>query len=165
MKLSYLSLIFFFAVSACNSQQSNLDKAKQTQKAIQAARPGTVPTATGSWTLTATMNGKTWTAESMYPPDDANRIIGYIGNSYISLPKIQRQFSKVGEKRVFGDDNAADVNIDGDPAFYAGRTGELVITKMDGDWVEGTFFFTAASSNSSKKVVVTNGFFRVKYTK
>jgi hypothetical protein len=165
MKLFYLSLILILAASSCNSQQSNLEKAKQTQKAIQAARPGTVPTGAGSWTLTATMDGKTWRAESMYPPDDAARIIGYIGNSYISLPKIQRQFSKVGEKRIFGEDNVADVNIDGDPAFYAGRTGELVITKIDGEWVEGTFFFTATSSNSSKKIVVTNGFFKVNYTK
>jgi hypothetical protein len=164
MKLSYLSILLFLAAGACNSQQSNLEKAKQTQKAIQAARPGTIPTVAGSWSLTATMDGKSWKAESMFPPDDAGRIIGYIGDSYISLPRIQRQFAKVGTKRVFGEDNAVDVNIDGDPAFYAGKTGELVITRIDGDWVEGTFFFTATSSSSSKKIVVTNGSFRVKYT-
>ncbi|MET0463219.1 MAG: hypothetical protein ABW007_08690 [Chitinophagaceae bacterium] len=165
MKLSYLLFILSLAASSCNSQQSNLEKAKQTQKAIAAARPGTVPTNAGSWTLTATMDGKNWKAESMYPPDEAARIIGYIGNSYISLPNIQRQFAKVGEKKLLGENNAVDVNIDGDPAFYAGKNGEMVITKMEGDWIEGTFFFTATSSSSSKKIVVTNGFFKVKYTK
>jgi hypothetical protein len=47
-----------------------------------------------------------------------------------------------------------------DVVIYGGNTGEMEITKADGNWAEGKFFFTCSGS-TDKTVSVTDGFFRI----
>jgi hypothetical protein len=128
----------------------------------QAIRPGTIPTKADGYTMRATIAGKEWTAASMMPLQVADRVIGYRGDAYIGFA-LEARDAKVGEHIAFNGNNAADLSIQGDSAAWGGRAGEMVITKADAQWIEGTFRFTATSqsSGSGKKVEVTDGFFRV----
>jgi hypothetical protein len=128
----------------------------------QAIRPGTIPTKADGYTMRAKIAGKEWTAVSMMPLPVADRVIGYRGDAYIGFA-LKARDAKAGAHIAFSDNNAADLSIQGDSAAWGGRAGEMVITKADAQWIEGTFRFTATSqsSGSSKKVEVTDGFFRV----
>lgn len=164
MKLYVLPLLFFVTIlSSCNGQSSAYSKAKETEKAIKdAPRPGTVPTSNGGWTLTAKVDGKPWTASSIMPPAKAGSIVGYIGEqSYLGVPSFDKRYAKVGKKKVIGDSHSADMWFKGDETFYNKHEGTIEITKVNGDWVEGTFSFTGTSDNTGKKMVVSDGFFRV----
>jgi hypothetical protein len=162
MKYLLSSLSVLFILAACNSQQSEGKKLAEQIQAVQATvRPGTVPTAEGSWTMTAKINGKDWAATSMYPPEVSSRIVGYYKTESIGLPYDHRDMY-VGKKIKFRENNAADLALDDDIGMYGGRTGEMEITKVDGNWAEGKFYFTANTvQNSSKTVEVTGGFFRI----
>ncbi len=145
-----------FCLSACNSQPGARDQAVALKNAITAARPGTIPTKSGGWTMTAKINGKPWAAVSLMPPQAAHRIIGYVGDAYIGLP----YHYKMGEKSIFGEGNAVDLSIADDPNFYGGRTGSMEITKVTDEWIEGIFHFTANNNGKGKTFEVTDGFFR-----
>lgn len=162
--MKYLLNVFciFFILASCNSQQSDTVKqAKEVQSAIEGNRPGTMPTADGSWTMTAKLNGKTWKASSIMPPAAAGRIVGYYGKEYIGLP-YDKSDMVVGKKNKFGEENAVDLATNDEPGMWGGRKGEMEITKVNDDWAEGTFYFTATASGTDKIMEVTDGFFRIK---
>ena len=163
MKLSILSLALLLIISSCNGQTSAKDKAAAVKKAIDdAPRPGTMATTTGGWTMTATVDGKAWKAGSIMPPAAAGRIIGYFGKTnYIGLPAFEKRYAKVGSKRDFSKEQGVDILQEGENSVYQISTGSMEITKMNGDWAEGTFHFTLSTTDGSKKVTVTDGFLRV----
>jgi hypothetical protein len=164
MKLSFLSLALLLIISACNGQSGAREEALKVKKAIDdAPRPGTMPTTTGGWTMTAKVDGKAWTAGSIMPPAAAGRIIGYFGKTnYIGLPAFEKRYAKVGGKKDFSKEQGVDMLREGDGgSVYQNSTGSIEITKMNGDWVEGTFHFILSTTDGSKKVTVTDGFFRV----
>jgi len=159
-RLHLLLVVLLITFSGCNGQTSDYQKAKEAEKSIKdAPRPGTVPTTEGGWTMTAKVNGKEWTASAIVPPGSYGGIVGYSGkDSYIGVPGFQKRFAKVGKKNTIGESYSADIWIDGDPS-YSNYTGTVEITKIDGDWEEGTFSF---STSTPKTMTVTDGFFRVK---
>jgi hypothetical protein len=160
MKIYMILLGLLYFVSSCNSQQTARQQAIAEKNAIEAARPGTIPSKSGGWTMSAKIDGKDFTASSLMPPIAAGRIIGYYKSAYIGLP-YDRRYLVVGKKISFGESNAVDLSVPDDDNFYAGRAGEMEITKVGADWVEGIFHFTATSHGSSKTFSVTDGFFRI----
>ena len=88
-------------------------------------------------------------------------MIGYQGGSYLGFALNLREV-RVGKKIELNEDNAADLSLDGvEGGMWGGRKGEVVITKVDEQWIEGTFYFTGDSHSTKKIVAVTEGFFRV----
>lgn len=162
MKLVSLSLLLMITVMSCQGQTAAKKQAEAIEKTMKALEPGRERTSASGWTMTCVIDGRKWTASSMFPPEPSGRFIGYYDKDFISFPRIQRRWLEVGTKRKISHEWAADFSLGADPDIYAGYTGELEITAMNGDWVEGKFFFTATSSRSNKKYEVTNGFFRVK---
>jgi hypothetical protein len=45
--------------------------------------------------------------------------------------------------------------------MYMIKKRSTVVTRMDDQWVEGTFFFSATDARSKKTIEATNGSFRV----
>jgi hypothetical protein len=160
MKIYLILLGLLFFVSSCNSQQTARQQAIAEKNAIEAARPGTIPSKSGGWTMSAKIDGKDFTASSLMPPAAAGRIIGYYKSAYIGLP-YDRRYLVVGKKISFGESNAVDLSVPDDDNFYAGRAGEMEITRVSSDWIEGVFHFTATSHGSSKTFNITDGFFRI----
>ncbi|RYY59400.1 MAG: hypothetical protein EOO05_13375 [Chitinophagaceae bacterium] len=156
MKLYILSLVMLITLGACNGQSSAYDEAKKTEKAIKdAPRPGTVPTTTGGWTMTATINGKKWSATSMMPPAAAGSMVGYIGeNTYLMMYCFEKRYAKVGDKATLGDGYSVDYWVKGGPN-YSNYKGMMEITALKDNWAEGKFSFTANG------LTVTDGFYRV----
>src|SRR3954470_5612408 len=110
MKLSLISIGLLFTISSCNSQQTAKQQAIAEKNAIEAARPGTIPTKSGGWTMTARIDGKDFTASSLMPPEAAGRIIGYYKTAYIGMP-YDRRYLVVGKKIKFGENNAVDLSV------------------------------------------------------
>jgi hypothetical protein len=133
-------------------------------KRFRQVRPGEIATREGSWTMTATIDGKKWKATSMMPPAIGSRIMGAAGENYISFP-FSPGYMKAGKKIKLTENYAADLGFDDEVAIYGGRTGEIEITKVTGDWVEAKFFFTASSARATKKILVTDGFTRFSMAK
>lgn len=126
--------------------------------------PGAFSTTAGGWAMTAKINGKDYKAHSMMPPDKAEQIVGfYNGDKYIGLPYIIKYF--VAGKKISLDDYNADLTTADDVQVWNGRKGEIEITKVTGDWVEGKFFFTGYSYDNKHTIEVTNGFFRIAFAK
>lgn len=164
MKQSLSLLVAITILFACsNSQSKAVSDAKKVETALKAMEPGGIATSKDGWTMTAKLNGKAWTASHMLPPDATDKIIGKYNDESISLPFPGKYL--VGDKIKFGESHAADLFTNDDVAIWGGRTGEMEITKVDGNWVEGKFFFTATSSGTDKKIEVTDGFFRISLTK
>ena len=161
MKFSILSIIMLFLLSSCNSQQTEaIKQAEVVKNAILQNRPGTMATKEGSWTMTARIDGKKWTATAIMPPEAAGRIVGYYQEEYIGLP-YDRRSMVVGKKIKFQEGNAVDLATNDEIGLWGGRKGEMEITKVDGDWAEGKFYFTGSTSRSTKTIAVTEGFFRI----
>ena len=143
--------------------QQQLAKMQATMKANQ---PGTVATSPTGYTMRAKVNGESWVAGAMMPPQDAGRIIGYSGKEYIGLPYDKDKRSlKVGQKTTFSESNAVDLATNETAAggIWGGRKGEMEITRVTPQWVEATFFFTATSARSAQRREVTEGFLRIPF--
>lgn len=153
-----ISLVVTMLLASCDNDNQN--KAKQVQSAIKQNTPGSVPTTADGYAMNAKVNGKAWVAGSMMPPDAAGRIIGYNEGEYIGLPYDKRNLI-AGEKITFSENEVADLSINDDPGMYGGRKGEMEITQVSDNWVEGKFFFTGSTNSSVKTIEVTDGFFRI----
>lgn len=167
MKQTISILIFAAMLYSCgNSDQSKVvEQAKQVQSAIKQMQPGGIPTTEDGWTMKAKIDGKDWRANSIIPPDVADRISGDNGGESIGLPYDRRDMV-VGNKIKFSQNNAVDLMLpDDEGGILGGYAGEMEITKVDDNWAEGKFFFTGSSSSSDKKVEVTDGFFRISLAK
>ena len=148
---------------ACNSKVQNEAKqmAEQIKSAVTENHPGAISTKETGYRMKARIDGKLWEATSMMPLENINRVIGYLDGSYIGFP-LNSQSLKVGRKIEFNESNVADLSMDREAGgLWGGKKGEAVITKMDDQWIEGTFYFTGSGSSLNKIVEVTDGFFRV----
>jgi hypothetical protein len=163
MKQIFSILIAAAMLSSCgNSNESKaVSDAKELASAIKQMKPGGIPTTSGGWTMTAKIGGKDWTASSLMPLEASGRIFGDNDGVSISFPYDRREMT-LGYKNKFSDHNAVDIFTHDDVALWGGYAGEMEITKVDGDWVEGKFTVTGSTSNDpNKKLEVTDGFFRV----
>jgi hypothetical protein len=150
-----LSILLFSCGS--NNQQKAVEQAKEIRSSI---KPGTIATSASGYSMSARIAGREWIANSMMPPDASGRIIGYWNDEYIGLPYSKSNLT-TGNKINFSEDDATDLSVSDDVGMYAGRKGEMEITKVDDKWIEGKFSFTGSSSSSAKIVEVTDGFFRI----
>ena len=158
--ISMIAALLFMTVS-CNNSSSHMQKeAKELKSAIKEMMPGTIATSTDGYSMKAVINGSPWTADAMMPPNAAGRIVGYYNEESIGLPYDVRDMV-VGNKIVFGENNAVDLMTNDDVGMWGGRKGEMEITKIDGNYAEGKFHFTGSTSSSDKTIEVTDGFFRI----
>ena len=164
MKQTISILVLVIMFSYCGNQSSAIKDQQQAMEVLKSVTPGTVPTTSDGFTMKAKLNGKEWSATSMMPPVAPSRIIGYNNGEYISFPYDRRNMV-IGKKTTFTQDYAVDLTTDDDVKFWGGRKGEMLITKVDDNMAEGTFFFTASASGSTKTIEVTDGFFRILFAK
>jgi hypothetical protein len=161
-KIISLIIITVVLYSCGNSSENKtVTEANQLAAAIKQMQPGGIPTTAGGWTMTAKFDGKDWEANSLMPPKVAGRIIGDNNGVSISLPYDRREM-KLGYKNKISHNNAVDIFTKDDVAIWGGYAGEMEITKVDGDWVEGKFFVTGSGGSANdKKLEITDGFFRI----
>ena len=167
MKRTLFILTILTVLLSCNSNaQNGKERADKTQATTKASLPGTVATTATGYTMRAKIDGKNWVANAMIPPETAGRIIGYLSKAYIGLPyNKDKRSMKAGKKTVFSEDEAVDLATSEPGSMWGGRKGEMEITKVSQEWVEGTFFFTATSTRNNQKKEVTEGFFRIPFPK
>jgi hypothetical protein len=161
----FCTVLLLIGVVGCSNAQSDAKKqAELIKETIKNNSPGTIATSAKGYYMNAKIDGKDWVASHMMPDENTNsgyiRLFGERGADNISFQLWKRGLA-VGKKIDFSENHAADLNLKDNPAFFGGRTGYVEITKMDEQWLEGTFQFTATSSSTDKKIQVTNGRFRV----
>ncbi|NRF38346.1 hypothetical protein [Pedobacter foliorum] len=163
MKQLPLILAFILTlITACNGQND----AKKLSKGIQNVRkensPGSVATSANGYYMKCKIDGKDWEATGIMPPNLAGRIMGENNGEFISLPYYDKRNFLALKKRKFGDGhNNVDMNLHDDVLYWGAKSGEMIITKADDKWAEGTFSFIANNSKSAKTMAITNGVFRV----
>lgn len=163
MKQSFFLLVIIALFFSCrnSAQNKTIQEAKQLASSIKQMQPGGIPTTETGWTMKAIVNGKQWIASSIIKPDMAGRILGDANDIKIGLP-YNRSNMIAGRKTTFSHDNATDIFLPEDEGgILGGYKGEMLITKADEQWAEGTFHFYASSDRSDKKAEVTDGFFRI----
>lgn len=164
MKCFVFTMITIAVITACNGQPGGVKKqAQQVKNAITEISPGTIPAQEGSWTITARINGKRWAATSVMPPEVTGRIIGYYEKEYIGLPYSKTDMI-AGKKITINEDNAVDLSMN-DGCLYTNPQGTIEITKADEQGAEGKFFFSNTCISTKKETIVTDGFFRILFTK
>lgn len=158
------TFIAFTFLSGCGSSGSKTAKDSQTSSAGDS---GNVSVSTNGYMMRAKIDGKQWTATSMLPDDknDSRRIQGEDNDKEAIGFYIWMRGVEAGTIRKFGDGNAADLFTNDDVITWTGKKGELTITKIDSNVMEGTFSFTATSTRSSKTIEVTEGYFRFPFAK
>ena len=164
MKHVLFSIAVGLIFSSCNGQHSKaMEDQKKAYKILENVPDGRIATASGKWTMTATINGKAWTANFMYGLKETSRIIGHYNEDFIDLP-YRRDRMKTGDKiKLGGMSGGVNINLSGELGLYGADKGEMTITKTDGVWVEGIFNCSAtALSDDKQKLNITGGFFRVK---
>lgn len=158
------SLLLVFSSSCGNSAQGDAKNlAAQIENTVKENAPGSLPVADDGYTMRAKINGKEWKAKTMMPATaQIGRLIGYYNKSYISFPYDKRNMIP-GNKRTISENWAVDfMTEDGD--ICSSTDGEMVVTKVDGKWVEGTFHFIVnhcMAEAQKTKIEVTDGFFRI----
>lgn len=146
--------------SSCSSgaQGDAKNLVSQIESTVKENTPGSLKVSEKGNIMEAKINGKEWMANSMLPATEhTGRIIGYYNTDYISFPYDKRDMV-VGKKRKL---NGVDF-VNKENGICGGTNGEMTITKVDSNWVEGTFYFTVTSCNNTPaKIEVTDGFFRI----
>lgn len=157
--------IAFFAIS-CNSSAQK--EAQDVMKGIQAqtakVKAGMIATTQNGYMMRAKIDGKQWVADAMHEPYNAGRIVGESsdGEKMIGLNFYSRAKNyETGMVEKIEEHSAADLRTGDGTGFYGGTHGEIHITRVDDNWIEGTFYFTATNEFNPAKVVVSDGFFRI----
>jgi hypothetical protein len=168
--MKQLILIFFpgcfllTAITGCNNAQGDAVKqAEAIQETVKNSSPGTIPTSENGYYMTAKIDGKEWSASYMMPYSNSGSylyIAGENGGDDINF-QLWKNGLDVGKRIPFNESHAANLTLKDVPAFFGGNSGEVEITKITNQWMEGTFQFSASSSSSDKKIAVTEGRFRV----
>lgn len=162
MRFNYF-LVFVTFLAACGNSGSKAAK----DNTYSSADAGNIHTLESGYMMRAKIDGKQWTATSMLPDDknDSRRIQGEDDKKQAIGFYVWMRGLEAGVKRKFGDGNAADLFTNDDVMTWTGKKGEMTITKIDRDAMEGTFYFTATSTRSSKTIEVTDGYFRFPFAK
>jgi len=146
------AVVFFLAAS--------IQKSIAQKSILNGLPPGAVVAASNGFTMTAKLDDKAIKANAMMPPDKAGEIVGfYDGDKYIGLP-YNKESMVAGKKTDFTNGNATLTTNDA-TQVWNGRKGEMEITKVTGQWIEGKFSFTGYSYDNKKSIEVTDGFFRI----
>ena len=162
--LSLFCILVLFA--KCSGQSSAVQAQKLANEISEkTAVPGEAPGA--NLYMKAVINGKKWEADKLIPDQSRSseyRVTGAAKGTtigfYVYIPHIT-----VGSETKFGESHAADFITDDENSFYGGRTGKFIITKVDEDGFEGTFYFTASTSSATKKYDITEGVLRFPWAK
>ena len=164
IKQTVITFIVVVMLASCgnSAQNKTQEDAKQLATGINKMDPDGIPTTAGRWTMTAKINGKDWAATTIMPLEATGRIIGDNNGESFGFP-YNKSDMYVGEKEIFGEHNAVGMSTyeDGKLKYWDAVKGEMEITKVDGDWVEGKFFLTGSLNNSDKIIAITDGFFRI----
>ena len=161
MKQFFLFTIFGILLFSCSNNAQNKNEATEVLAVIKKIPLGGILTTETGWTMKAIINGQKWTASSIISPDVAGRILGDANDIKIGLP-YNRRYMVTGKKISFSRDEAVDLFLPADEGgILGGYKGEMLITKANEQWAEGTFYFTADSDRSDKKAEVIDGFFRI----
>jgi len=168
MKQIKYFLIFsvpFFFLAACNSVQNEAqNQADLIQQTMEENTPGAIATSENGYFMKAKIDGKEWVASRMVPDNDAKSsskmVRGEKGEDNINFT-LWKQGIVVGKIKSFSETSPAGIFIGDNPDLLTGKTGEVEITRLDEEWLEGRFHFTATSPRSDKKIEVTEGSFRV----
>ena len=165
MKQAMLVLVMATMLYSCGGSQSKAEEmAKQIQQTINKNSPGSVPVSAGGFYMKAKKDGKDWVATSMDEMgEDSYRIIGNYNGEYISLP-YHRNDIEVGNETNF-DHSAVDLKLNDEEGLWAGLKGQMIITKVDENSAEGTFYFTASNNSNTKTIEFTDGSFRILFQK
>ncbi len=160
LSLFILSIMLFSCGNS--SQDKTVNDAKEVASGIKAMQPGGIPTTDGGWTMTATIDGKSWKASSIVSPDRAGVIVGDNGGESISLPYYdKRNFLANKVKKIGEGHELIEMRLNDDVALWTATKGQVEITKVDDQWAEGKFSFTAKGFETDKTKEVTDGFFRI----
>jgi hypothetical protein len=160
-----LLLVIVLIASACNSTKSDAEnQAELIQKTMKENTPGTIPTSNSGYYMKAKFNGEDWSASHMMPDDNESSsykmIQGENGKEFITF-QLWKRGIELGKKIPFTEEHMANLSMDEEGGYYSGSAGDVEITKIDDQWMEGTFQFSAKTRNSDKKIEVTDGRFRV----
>ncbi len=161
-------IIVIFMLHACNSNHPDaVRQAELIRSVIKEHTPGSLATSESGYYMKARIDGKQWLASHMMPDESANSsyvlIQGENGEADMHFQLWKRGLA-TGKIIAFSDDRAASLSIRKDDNFLGGTTGQVEITKMDNQWLEGSFRFTATSGSSGSRAEVTQGIFRVPYS-
>lgn len=165
MKNSLIVTVIIF-LAACGGAQEDAKKlAEQIQQTANENTPGYLATSENGYFMKARIDGKEWKASAMLPNDNSNsrRIAGENKGESISF-SIYMKGLTAGKKIAFSDDHAADLFTNDEVGIWGGRKGEIEITQINDQVLEGKFYFTASTSRSSNTLEVTEGFFRLPLT-
>jgi Tfp pilus assembly protein PilP len=162
VRIAFQSLALLLILAGC--MQSEAEKTAQLIKeTTEANTPAAETPSENGIYLKVIIDGKLWQAEKMIPDMDPNssykRIHGEKGEIMISFQLWKPQ---TGMKREFKEDYAAD--FFSEDGIFGGRKGEVIVTKADDQFIEGTFYFTATTTANNSKHEITNGSFRVAAT-
>ena len=166
ISLLFFGILIIFSKSSCQTKQAADAKKLASEITEKTTTPGESPSE--SIYMKATIDGKPWKATKLIRDESIGsnnyRVTG-VGNEttigfYVYLPHL-----KVNDVTEFREDNVADFITNDEHSFYGARTGKFVITKMDDQGFEGTFYFTATTSSVSKKFEVTSGSLRFPWAK
>lgn len=166
IKQTVITFIVVVMLASCgnSAQNKTQEDAKQLAAGIQKMDPDGIPTTESGWTMTAKINGREWVASSIMPLEATGRIIGDYNGAGFGFPYDKREMV-VGYKEIFGQHNNVQISTidDGKIEYWDGFKGEMEITKVEADWVEGKFFVTGKASftDTSRRVEITDGFFRI----
>ena len=159
MRTLIIALAIALTAISCNGQSGAVkDQQSAYKKLDEMKKKGTYPTTSDGWTMTCLVDGQAWKATEIFDPAGYGRIVGNYKESKIGLPDPEQY--EVGKKTDFSR-SAVDFDPLGSTGFWGGHSGEMEITKVGPEWVEGKFHFTAKLMNSSKTMEITNGFFRI----
>lgn len=157
------SLLLFLLASCKNKTQKEAQQYHDQIKSV--VDDFKKPTSKDGLYASAEVNGKEWIAKKMLVDmDDSHPVVQAYNQSnevivfYLStLMEKGKPFEFKGSGR-----NAAQYNDKEDAlSMWDSEKGERTITKMDDNWIEGSFQFTAVNKEKSNKAEITNGFFRI----
>ncbi|KPK87791.1 MAG: hypothetical protein AMS27_01285 [Bacteroides sp. SM23_62_1] len=116
----------------------------------------------GSSTMTATIEGSSWSATSFAFNISGNNtsIVGWKDNEYVSITLVDATTTGNYDVGISNPSTGAYSN-DGQSTFYVSRQGYVNVTEYTDLRIKGTFEFLAVKATTQDTVLVDNGAFDV----
>jgi hypothetical protein len=123
--------------------------------------PVSTPTSPDGYYMKANIDGKNWIAGGMTLGFEKYMIMGFTAYQVNLMLDVTKE-NKEGSKIPINEQGGASIHVGGaDAPSFDHYKGEIIITRNDGKWLEGTFAFTGNDYRYTEVVKVTDGFFRV----